>query len=51
MACVNVTSQGAREESHSHLPVDVLLVLFLRVQEQQPAGRLAAAKQQRFYAY
>jgi hypothetical protein len=30
MACVNVTSQGAREKSHSHLPVDVHLVLFVK---------------------
>jgi hypothetical protein len=38
MACVNVTSQGAKEESHSHLQADVLRVFSLRVQEQQPAG-------------
>jgi hypothetical protein len=38
MACVNVTSQGAKQESYSHLQADVLQVFSLRVQGQRPAG-------------
>jgi hypothetical protein len=57
MACVNVTSQGAKEESHSHLQADVLRVFSLRVQELQlcsayderPAGRQRPATATRAY--
>jgi hypothetical protein len=38
MACVNVTSQGARKGSYSHLQADILRVFSLRVQGQRPAG-------------
>jgi hypothetical protein len=48
MACVNVTSQGAKKGSYSHLYVDILRVFSLRVCKDD--GRPAGGVQQRLRA-